>query len=190
MILSLIAVGESYQNKIDDALTKFNSYNICLLSDIQRSDVFYFEKYKNETFSYFDKLYFSLEMVSKFNEDVFYIDINKIDEVYLDFPKNDLFYYKSNWPYGDTFGDYVQYEYFKPIIDYWSKNNINYLDLPVIRETELFFNKEINVSEIVKKLKQIQPIFREMSELKQTYSGYDNAEGLALSYVLKSMKII
>ena len=190
MIIALVAVGENYCSKVDDALNKFNSYNICLLSDIERSDVFYFEKYKNETFSYFDKLYFSLEMVSKFNEDVFYVDINKLNEVNLNFLKNSLFHFKSHWPYGDTFGDYVQYEYFKPIIDYWSKNSINYLDLPAIRETELFFNKEINADEIVKNLKQIQPIFREMSELNQTYSGYDNAEGLALSYVLKSMKIL
>jgi len=190
MIITLVAVGEKYHSKINDALKRFNSYDICLLSDVERNDVFYFEKYKSEKFSYFDKLYFSLDMVSKFKSDVFYVDINKINEVNLNFLKNSLFYFKSHWPYGNTFGDYVHYEYFKPIIDYWWKNNISYLDLPAIRETELFFNKEINADEIVKKLKEIQPLFREMSELKQTYSGYDNAEGLALSYVLKSMKII
>lgn len=190
MIIALVAVGEQYRNQIDDALKKFNSYDICLLSDIERNDVFYFEKYKSETFSYFDKLYFSLNMVSKFKSDVFYVDINKFNEVNLNFLKSSLFYFKSHWPYGNTFGDYIQYEYFKPIIDYWSNNNINYLDLPAIRETELFFNKKMDVDEVVEGLKQLQPIFREMSELKQTYVGHDNAEGLALSYVLKSMNII
>jgi hypothetical protein len=190
MIISLIAVGKGYRDKINDAIKKFNSYDICLLSDVERNDVFYFEKYENKEFSYFDKLYFSLKMVSKFNSNVFYVDINKIDEVNLDFPKHNLFYFKSHWPDGNNFGDYCQYDYFKPIVDYWLKNNVIYLDLPTIRETELFFNSKIDSDKIIKKLKEIQPLFREMSETKPIYSGYDNAEGIALSYVLKTIGII
>ena len=188
MIISLVAVGKHHRNKINDALELFKSFNVCLLSDLERNDVFYFEKYEKKKFSYFDKLYFSLEMVNKFNEDVFYIDITKINEVNLNFPKDVPFYYKSHWPHGDTFADYIKYNYFKPLLDKW--NNVDYLNLPAIRETELFFNKDLDVEPIIEKLKEIQPIFREMSLNNPTYPGYDNAEGIALSYALKSLNII
>jgi hypothetical protein len=190
MLISLIAVGESYKNKLELALEKFKSHKICLLTDSKIEDVFYCEKYTDVKFSYFDKLYFSLSMVDKFKDDVFYVDITKLDEVDLNFPKNQLFYYKSHWPYGDTFGDYIKYDYFNSLITHWDKNNVNYKGLPAIRETELFFGKEINSKLIKDKLKEIQPIFREMSIKESNYPGYDNAEGIALSYVLKSLNII
>jgi len=190
MIISLVAVGETYANKVNDALEYFKSYDICLLSDIKRNDVFYFEKYDKEKFSYFDKLYFSLDLVNKFNRDVFYVDITKISEVDMNFNKNNVFYYKSHWPHGDYFEDYTHYEYFQPLIDYWDKNNIDYKKLPAIRETELFFMKQINSKFVTEELKKIQPIFREMSIKNQTYHGYDNAEGIALAFALKSLNII
>lgn len=190
MIISLVAIGEQYRNKIDFALEYFKPYKVSLLTDLIRDDVFYCQKYENEKFSYFDKLYFSLNLIDKFKEDVFYVDITKINEVDLHFPKNQLFYYKSHWPYGDKFEDYIQYDFFKPIINYWEEKNVDYKSLPVIRETELFFNKEIDSKLIIKKLKEIQPIFRDMSLKNQNYPGYDNAEGIALSYVLKSLNLI
>lgn len=190
MIISLVAVGEQYRNKLDFALEHFKSHKISLLTDLVRNDVFYCQKYENENFSYFDKLYFSLDLIDKFKEDVFYVDVTKINEVDLHFPKNQLFYYKSHWPYGDTFEDYIQYNFFESIINYWEEKNVDYTSLPVIRETELFFNKDIDSKQIIKKLKDIQPIFRDMSLKVRNYSGFDNAEGLALSYVLKSLNII
>lgn len=190
MIISLVAVGEQYRNKLDFVIEHFKSHKISLLTDLVRDDVFFCKKYQNEKFSYFDKLYFSLNLIDKFKEDVFYVDITKVSEVDLSFPKNKLFYYKSHWPYGDTFGDYTQYSFFEPIINYWEEKKVEYKSLPVIRETELFFNKEIDSKLIIQKLKDIQPMFRNMSLREQNYSGYDNAEGLALSYVLKSLNII
>jgi hypothetical protein len=190
MIISLVAVGEEYTNKLDFAIESFKSHKISLLSDLVRDDVFYCQKYENKKFSYFDKLYFSLDLVDKFKEDVFYLDVTKINEVDLSFPKNQLFYYKSHWPYGDIFENYLQYNFFEPIINYWEEKNVDYKSLPVIRETELFFSKEIDSKLIIKKLKDIQPIFRNMSLRQQNYPGYDNAEGLALSYVLKLLNII
>lgn len=190
MIISLVAVGEVYRSKINDALEYFKEYDVCLLSDIEREDVFYFEKYTNKEFSYFDKLYFSLNLIDKFNRSVFYVDINKISEVELNFNKNNLFYYKSHWPYGNQFIDYIHYDYFNPLISYWNLTNVKYDDLPAIRETELFFNKQINTKLIIDELKRIQPLFREMSLKNQTYHSKDNAEGIALAYVLKSLNII
>jgi hypothetical protein len=32
MIISLVAVGETYANKVNDALEYFKSYDVCLLS--------------------------------------------------------------------------------------------------------------------------------------------------------------
>ena len=188
MMISLVAIGEHHRNKIDEALDFFKSYDVCLLSDLERNDVYYFQKYEKKEFSYFDKLYFSLETVNKFNEDVFYVDVTKIKEINLNFPKDVLFYYKSHWPYGNTFGDYIKYDYFKPLLDNWI--NVDYLTLPAIRETELFFSKNLDTNPIIEGLRKIQPIFREMSLNNPTYPGKDNAEGLALSYVLKSLNII
>lgn len=190
MIISLVAVGESYNNKVNEALDFFKGYDVSLLSDIERDDVFYFQKYGDNRFSYFDKLYFTLDLVNKFKRDVFYVDVTKISEVNLNIDKNKLFYYKSHWPFGDYFGDYINYEYFNPLISYWDQNNIDYKRLPAIRETELFFNREINATFITEELKKIQPLFREMSIKKQTYHGYDNAEGIALAFALKSLNII
>jgi len=190
MIISLVAVGEQYRSKLNFALEYFKTYKISLLTDLVIDEVFNCQKYENEQFSYFDKLYFSLETVNKFKEDVFYVDITKIEEVDLHFPKNKLFYYKSHWPYGNLFGDYIQYVYFNQIINYWKENKVDYLNLPAIRETELFFSKDIDSNLIIEKLKDIQPIFRDMSLKERNYRGYDNAEGIALSYVLKTLNII
>lgn len=190
MIISLISVGENYNNKIDDALDFFKSYDICLLSDVIREDVFYYEKYEKKKFSYFDKLYFSLNMVEKFKRDVFYVDINKISEVNFDFEKTTQFYFKSYWPFGNHLKDYLQYEFFKPILEKWPDSDIGYEDLEAIRETELFFNKDMNVKCVIKQLEYIQPLFREMSSKTPTYPGYDNAEGIGLSYALKKCKLL
>jgi hypothetical protein len=190
MILSLVAVGETYREKLESVLHNFNTYKICLLTDLEREDVFYCEKYSDERFSYFDKFYFTLNLINKFKEDVFYVDVTKTNEIDLNFPKNQLFYYKSHWPYGDTFDSYKKYNYFKPLVKHWDGNNLNYDYLPAIRETELFFNKDIDSESIIEKLKEIQPIFRDMSIRESNYPGYDNGEGIALSYALKSLNII
>jgi hypothetical protein len=58
-----------------------------------------------------------------------------------------------------------------------------------IRETELFFSKDIDANCLVKHLKNIQPLFRKMSLKNPTYPCYDNAEGIALSYALKKCSI-
>ena len=50
--------------------------------------------------------------------------------------------------------------------------------------------KQINSKFVTEELKKIQPIFREMSIKNQTYHGYDNAEGIALAFALKSLNII
>ena len=190
MRVSLVAVGKDYNNQLTFALDFFKEYDICLLGDIERDDVFYFEKYNKVKFSYFDKLYFSLSMVDKFKRDVFYVDVNKISDVFLDFEKNKLFYHRKHWPFGNTLQDYLMYDFFNPLIENWVDSDVDFTKLPAIGETELFFNKKLDVKSIIKHLEIIQPIFREMSTTKPTYTGYDNAEGIALSYALKKCNII
>ena len=190
MIISLVSVGASYNEKLNFALDFFKSHDVCLLSDTERDNVFYFEKYDGGKFSYFDKLYFSLELVNKFKTDVFYVDVTKVSEVDLTFSRDCLFYYKSHWPFGNLFSDYLKYDFFDPLVEKWDNPDIDYRNLPAIRETELFFSKDLDVNLISKRLKSIQPLFREMSIRKPTYPGYDNAEGIALAYALRSMKII
>ncbi len=190
MIISIVSVGESYNEKLKFALDFFKSYDVCLLSDKKRDDVFYFEKYEGGKFSYFDKLYFSLDLVTKFKRDVFYVDVTKISEVNLDFSKDCLFYYKSHWPFGDLFQDYLKYDFFDPLVEDWDDLNVDYKKLPAIRETELFFSKDLNADLVIEKLKSIQYIFRKMSIKKPTYPGYDNAEGIALAYALRSIGVI
>jgi len=90
MIIALVSVGEHYNDKLKEALDFFKSYDICLLSDIETKNIFYYEKYMNDKFSYFDKLYFSLNMVNKFKRDVFYVDITKTSEVNFDFVKKNI----------------------------------------------------------------------------------------------------
>jgi hypothetical protein len=191
MIITLVAVGYGYSDKINEVLHKLSNYKVCLLTDVIIDDVFYCEKYLNNTFSYFDKFYFSLQMVEKFKDDVFYIDINKIDEVDFNFNKDTQFYFKSHWPYGDYFEDYFKYtNYFNPFIDYCNSVGIDYKRLPVIRETELFFGKDINTNSMLHLLREIQPIFRKMCSEQTKYKGLDNGEGLALSYALKRCDIL
>jgi hypothetical protein len=165
MIVSLVAVGKDYNNQLTFALDFFKEYDICLLGDIERDDVFYFEKYNKVKFSYFDKLYFSLSMVDKF-------------------------YHRKHWPFGNTLQDYLMYDFFNPLIENWVDSDVDFTQLLAIGETELFFNKKLDVKSIIKHLEIIQPIFREMSTTKPTYTGYDNAEGIALSYALKKCNII
>ena len=105
MIICLVSVGNHYNNKIKDALNFFKDFDVCILSDIKVENVFHYEEYVKKEFSYFDKLYFSLKMVEKFNRSVFYVDITKIEEINLDFPKESLFYYKSHWPFGNLMSD-------------------------------------------------------------------------------------
>lgn len=191
MIIAIVAVGEDYSNKIEYAIDYLKDYDICLLTDSYKRNVFYYEKYNNEKFSYFDKLYFSLKMVNKFKTDVFYVDINKLDEINFDFPKDSKFYFKSHWPYGNNFKDYLKYnDYFLPFISYCEAMNVDYNILPAIRETELFFGKDIDTKFICKELKKLQPIFRTMSHSQTKYKGLDNGEGIALSFALKMAKII
>jgi len=189
MIIALVSVGEHYNDKLKEALDFFKSYDICLLSDIETKNIFYYEKYMNDKFSYFDKLYFSLNMVNKFKRDVFYVDITKTSEVNFDFVKTNKFYFKSHWPFGNHLKDYLQYEFFNPLIEDWSEPDIDYTELVAIRETELFFSKDIDANCLVKHLKNIQPLFRKMSLKNPTYPCYDNAEGIALSYALKKCSI-
>lgn len=189
MIIALVSVGQFYNNKLTEALDFFKSYDVCLLSDIEIEDVFYYEKYTEDKFSYFDKLYFSLNMVNKFNRDVFYVDITKVSEVNFDFDRTAKFYFKSHWPFGNHLNDYLQYEFFKPLVEKWNDQDIDYQSLIAIRETELFFSKDIDANCVIEHLKNIQPLFREMSIKRPTYPSYDNAEGIALSYALKKCLI-
>jgi hypothetical protein len=197
MILAIIAVGDDYINNCLKYLDKFkdSGYSVKVLTDkpelFNDYDVYHF---KNQIFSYFEKILFPLKLMIEFESDVLYVDADWIqsigDEFIKNFKGNDTFLYYTNWPYGDKFKDYPNNEYFKLFIEYLKSKNFNYDNLTTIMEWVYYFPNIKNVKNILRDIEMIKPIFEYISiQSNNGYIGIGNGEGIGLSYVLEKNDI-
>jgi hypothetical protein len=194
MIIALIAIGEKYREMLDSQVErlKASSHRVALLTDKPDYDFEWVEEYTEPKFSYFEKMYFSLRMIDKFEDDVYYIDVRYLEDIDLSNLEADMskqFWFKGYWPYGDYLQDYEHLDYFEPFIYYCKANGIDYKRLEAIGETEFCFRKDVPTEELSRALENIQPIFRAMWHRQTNYECYDNAEGIALAFALKKLNI-
>jgi hypothetical protein len=190
MILAIIAVGETYRKELDSnvELLKKLPCPIIVLSDKVEHDCFFYKLHSGQDFSYFEKLYFSLELVERFGEDVLYADVKRLKT--FDFENLEMntlgsLQFLRYWPLGDKFENYIEQPYWRPFIQKCESEKIDYKNLPAIDESLLLFKKTIKASALIDEIREIQPVFREMWKSQHVYKAMDNAEGLALSYALQ-----
>lgn len=198
IIIALVAVGELYVKEI---IPYYNSlkeagYDVKVLTDqpdLFKEDAFI---YKKRVFNFFDKLYFSLNLVEKYNKTVIYVDgqeaispelINQYTtEIDTDFM------YTADWTLGG-FHEYMDKANFKHLVEYLNIFKIPVKNYLTIYEHILVFNKSIDSSLVIKELEDIQPVFDYMALLNcgMYFKNYElgDAEGLALSIVLDKNNI-
>lgn len=198
-IIALVAVGEFYIQEIKDYYwdLKKLGFSVKVLTDdsshFDENDVTLYEK---PIFNYFDKLYFSLNLVKKYNKNVIYMDGTSAlpQNILLDIAQrsDSDFIYTSNWPKGNFFA----YDYtpsFKYLFDYLKYKQIPIKDYPTILEQVMVFKKTIDYKLISRELQIIQTVFDYVSIMNdETYIRpfvIGSAEGLALSIVLTNNNI-
>lgn len=198
-IIALVAVGEFYIQEIKDYYwdLKKLGFSVKVLTD----DSSYFDEndvtlYEKPIFNYFDKLYFSLNLIKKYNKNIIYMDGTSAlpQNILLDITQrsDSDFIYTSNWPKGNFFA----YDYtpsFKYLFDYLKYKQIPIKDYPTILEQVMVFKKTIDYKLISKELQIIQTVFDYVSIMNdETYIRpfvIGSAEGLALSIVLTNNNI-
>lgn len=198
-IIALVAVGEFYIQEIKDYYwdLKKLGFSVKVLTDdsshFDENDVTLYEK---PIFNYFDKLYFSLNLVKKYNKNIIYMDGTSAlpQNILLDITQrsDSDFIYTSNWPKGNFFA----YDYtpsFKYLFDYLKYKQIPIKDYPTILEQVMVFKKTIDYKVISRELQIIQTVFDYVSIMNdETYIRpfvIGSAEGLALSIVLTNNNI-
>lgn len=197
MILTIVAVGKKYINKVTPHLSKFikNGWDIRILTDEPHlfPNLKTYE-YTNKVFSYVDKLLFPLRLVEKLKQPVLYIDADFFDlisnELVQNFkPTNEVLYY-GNWPDGKYLSD-TDLEYFNPLITHFKEIDYDYNQLPLMIEYLHYFPYFNNITNVIYDLERVKPIFEYQSIIKKTYyyPGIGNGEGVALSYVLQKNNI-
>lgn len=199
VVVALVAVGEEYVQEILPYYGKLKrlGYNVKILTnyphEFQSEDATLYTKH---IFNYFDKLYFALELVRKYNRTVIFVDGRESIEGWM------INRYTSNltadciYVEGWELGGFLQYTdkaTFNHLVDYLTLYNIPVKDYPTIYEHIVVFNRTIDYQLIIHQLEQIQPVFDYMAVLNCKI--YDkpfilgHAEGLALSIVLDQNNI-
>lgn len=198
-IISLVAVGDFYVEEIKSVYEKLKTkgFNIKILTNNPEIfDVKDIVIYQKSNFNYFDKLFFSLELINTYNKSVIYfdgsaeIDIEKLIQICN---KEDYhFIYTENWPEGNFF-NYKHEKCFRFLLEYLDYRKIPLNDYTTILEKVMVFNKDINHKLIKSELEKIQPVFDFISLMNDmTYTKpfvIGGAEGLALSIVLTNNQI-
>jgi hypothetical protein len=197
MVLSIVAFGDKYIDQALPQISKFTDggWDVHILTDKpEKFESGFTEYYPNKIFSYFDKVLFPLRLIEKLGESVLYIDADWLENINPNFINTfkgaDQFLYLYSWPNAEYFDDYADNIYFTKILEFWKDNNFNYYNLPTILEWFYFIPKHEEISNIIKDIESIKPIFEYSSVFyKTSYPGIGNAEGLALSYILKKYNI-
>jgi len=198
-IVALVAVGEEYVQEIIPYYNKLkrSGYDVKILTnypdEFQSEDV---TLYTKRIFNYFDKIYFALELVKKYNRTVIFVDGREsINERMIERYTSNLTadcIYVEDWELGG-FLQYTDQATFKYLVDYLTLYNIPVKDYPTIYEHIVVFNKTINYQLVIDQLEQIQPVFDYMAVLNcKMYNKsfiLGHGEGLALSIVLDQNNI-
>lgn len=209
--LAIVAVGKYTENFITsiDVIEKFtNTFNtVYVLTDnVEKLQnytsntklTYIFTYYNKDKFNYFDKLYFSLNLVLNTDKDTVYCDVATLHRL-NDYNLNNDFYgivYPTEWGSNSKnanmlrgFGcDAFEEGYWDEFIVYLEKNGVKPEDVPTIFEQTLLFNRHENYSSVISYLESVEDLFINYSNSKHSkYTAVGNGEGLALSYAcLKS----
>jgi hypothetical protein len=192
MVLIIVAVGDDYIENSIKHISKFvnRGWDVRILTD--KPEVFKKRKvttyqYKKKLFSYFDKFLFSMKIMEEEKCSVLYVDADWIQNIKRDFMENfkpnEEFLYYDNWPEYDN-------RYFSIIHDYWKMIDFDNTNLETILEWVIYFPYCEKIGKLRHDLEEMKPIFEYTSLCHNPeYIGLGNAEGLALSYVLKKNNI-
>lgn len=198
-IFSLVAVGESYIKEIEGTYKtlKANNFQVKILTDnpdlFDKDDVTIYQK---SNFNYFDKIYFSLNLIQLYKKSVIYLDggydvnfsklINQISK------RNEHVLYRENWPNGNFF-EYKDERCFRFLLEYLDYRKIPVINYQTISEKIMVFNKNVDHNLIKLELEKIQPVFDFISLMNDTtYTKpfvIGGAEGLAMSIILENNQI-
>lgn len=200
MNLCLVIVGRDYVEALHGGvkhLSKLKINKIYVLTNkklrvskiLEDYDVEYFN-YTEKYFSYFDKLYFLLEIIQKTNSSTVYVDVRRL--------KSLLYYDLINIEQGiNTIGPWgddtktadklinkktecFEKGYFNDIVKSF---DINPKKIKTVLEQLLVITPDINSKEIFDILKNKEELFIETSITKKSsYEYVGNGEGLALGY--------
>jgi len=194
IVVALVAVGEGYVSEIIPRYNRLKrwGYDVKVLTDQPvKFDVADVIPYGKRVFNYFDKLYFALELVRRYNKVVIFIDGKEDvgDELIKQYTSNlttDCLYIKG-WDLGG-FNQYKNEATFEYLVKYLTLYQMPIKDYPTIYEHVIVFNKTINHELVKNELELIQPVFDYMALLN--YKLYNkpfvlgDGEGLALSIIL------
>lgn len=201
--LAIVAVGQSYIDAANYIIANFSDeWQIHVLTDYPHkiNGVCEIEYHKHKIFSYFHKILFVLKISEKYKESITYVDADRLDMFNNDFLKEfstgEDFKILNYWPEGKEFKPLYSWgQHFKPFVEYCKENKLDY-DIDTFSEEVFFVPYVNNISEIIYELEKIKPVFEYQSIISRStnpyYPNIGNAEGLALSFVLKmkNLKIV
>jgi hypothetical protein len=191
MILSVVGIGNSYREKIKENIGRFikKGWEVHILTDKPNDFIgFNTKEYNEPIFSYIDKLIFALELSKTFMKNVVYIDAtwlgNLSDDFVEKFEGEEDFLYKSTWNNGDYLSNYLDSGYWSIFKKFIDKTPIKCENILAIEERILYFPYHEKTQNIIDTIKELKPIFEEMSKTQKTkyYPNIGNGEGVALGY--------
>jgi hypothetical protein len=201
--LAIVAVGQAYIDAANYIIANYgDEWSIHVLTDHPEKirGNCEIEYHQHKVFSYFYKLLFVLRLVEKYKCGVTYVDADRLDMFSNDFLKEfsvgDNFKILNYWPEGKDFKNKYSYgPHFKPFVEYCHDNDLDY-DIDTFSE-EVFYAPYVeDIYDIIYNVEKIKPVFEYQSivsrETNAYYPNIGNAEGLALSFVLKmkNLKIV
>lgn len=198
--LAIVAVGQAYIDAANYIVANYDDeWAIHVLTDhpekIHGNCEIEFHQHK--VFSYFYKLLFVLRLVEKYKQSVTYVDADRLDMFSNNFLKEfsvgGNFKILNYWPEGKDFKtNYSHGQHFKPFIEYCNENHLDY-DIDTFSEEVFYVPYLEDIYDIIYNIEKIKPIFEYQSimsiETNPYYPNIGNAEGLALSFVLKMKNI-
>ena len=198
MILATAAVGENFTSSIQNIFNVLKQRDIHILTD--QADSFPEEintySFSNTIWSYFDKLLFIFHLAKKYDTDVFYFDVNKVDMIKPSFFS--FFKGSKNICVKGVWEDFtpnwlnIKYKdnYWKPFVNFLKVNNIEPNLCPAYCEQHIYIPKGLDLDNILIDLETVKPVLEYCSIIGENkYSGIGSGEGAGLGYAVIKNKL-
>ncbi len=201
--LAIVAVGRPYVDAANYIIANYgDEWDIHVLTDHPQriQGKCQIENHTHKVFSYFYKLLFVLRLVESTKCPVTYVDADRLDMFSNDFLKDfstgtDV-KILNYWPEGKEFKPLYSWgPHFKPFVEYCKENKLDY-DIDTFSEEVFYVPYVESIEDIIYNVEKIKPVFEYQSIISRStnpyYPNIGNAEGLALSFVLKmkNLKIV